>query len=75
MRFPKQRARFPGQRARFLFPRALRGENAKFERRLGYIERTLAAEGRSLESATLQEMDALWDEAKVAEKTPVVPAK
>jgi ATP diphosphatase len=46
---------------------ALRGANAKFERRFGYIERTLAARGRSLESATLEEMDALWDEAKTKE--------
>jgi ATP diphosphatase len=43
---------------------ALRGTNAKFERRFGYIERTLAAQGRSLESASLAEMDALWNEAK-----------
>ncbi|MEA2943864.1 MAG: nucleoside triphosphate diphosphatase [Bradyrhizobium sp.] len=43
---------------------ALRGTNAKFERRFAYIERTLAAQGRSLESASLQEMDALWNEAK-----------
>jgi ATP diphosphatase len=46
---------------------ALRGANAKFERRFGYIERALAAKGRSLESATLEEMDALWDEAKTKE--------
>jgi ATP diphosphatase len=43
---------------------ALRGTNAKFERRFGYIERALAAQGRSLESASLAEMDALWNEAK-----------
>jgi ATP diphosphatase len=43
---------------------ALRGTNAKFERRFGYIERALAAQGRSLESASLDEMDALWNEAK-----------
>jgi ATP diphosphatase len=43
---------------------ALRSTNAKFERRFGYIEQTLAAQGRSLESASLAEMDALWDEAK-----------
>jgi nucleoside triphosphate diphosphatase len=43
---------------------ALRGTNAKFERRFGYIERALAAQGRSLEGATLAEMDALWNEAK-----------
>src|SRR4051812_19516824 len=46
---------------------ALRGTNAKFQRRFAYIERTLAAQGRSLESASLQEMDALWDEAKEKE--------
>jgi ATP diphosphatase len=46
---------------------ALRGTNAKFERRFGYIERTLAAQGRSLEDASLDEMDALWNEAKAKE--------
>src|SRR5258705_5735173 len=38
---------------------ALRGTNAKFERRFGYIERTLAARGRSLGEASFDEMDAL----------------
>jgi nucleoside triphosphate diphosphatase len=46
---------------------ALRGTNAKFERRFGYIERALAARGRSLQSASLDEMDALWNEAKSEE--------
>jgi ATP diphosphatase len=46
---------------------ALRGTNAKFERRFGYIERALAAQGRSLENATLAEMDALWNAAKAEE--------
>jgi ATP diphosphatase len=46
---------------------ALRGANAKFERRFGYIERVLASQGRSLEGASLEEMDALWDEAKERE--------
>jgi nucleoside triphosphate diphosphatase len=46
---------------------ALRGANAKFERRFGHIERALAAQGRSLESASLAEMDALWNEAKEKE--------
>jgi ATP diphosphatase len=46
---------------------ALRGTNAKFERRFGYIERALASRGRALESASLMEMDALWNEAKAAE--------
>jgi ATP diphosphatase len=47
---------------------ALRGTNAKFERRFGYIEQTLASQGRSLEGASLAEMDALWDEAKHSER-------
>jgi nucleoside triphosphate diphosphatase len=46
---------------------ALRGTNAKFERRFGYIERALAAQGRPLEGASLAEMDALWNEAKSEE--------
>ena len=48
---------------------ALRGTNAKFERRFGFIEQELEAQGRSLESASLAEMDALWNEAKRREKT------
>jgi ATP diphosphatase len=47
---------------------ALRGTNAKFERRFGYIEQQLGTQGRSLESASLTEMDALWNEAKREEK-------
>jgi ATP diphosphatase len=43
---------------------ALRGANAKFERRFGHIERALEARGRSLDGASLAEMDALWNEAK-----------
>jgi ATP diphosphatase len=46
---------------------ALRGTNAKFERRFAYIERALATQGRSLEGASLAEMDALWNEAKEKE--------
>ena len=47
---------------------ALRGTNAKFERRFGHIERALEAKGRSLENASLEEMDALWSAAKAAER-------
>jgi MazG family protein len=43
---------------------ALRGTNAKFERRFRYIEQQLRAQGRSPKDASLQEMDRLWDEAK-----------
>jgi len=45
----------------------LRQTNLKFERRFGSIERALAARGKTPKDATLVEMDALWDEAKVAE--------
>jgi ATP diphosphatase len=48
---------------------ALRGANAKFERRFAFIERALTAQGRSLEGASLAEMDALWNEAKETEVT------
>jgi len=54
---------------------ALRGTNAKFERRFGYIERALAAAGRSLEGASLAEMDALWNEAKGEEPRPSTSAE
>lgn len=43
---------------------ALRGANAKFERRFAYVEDGLAARGRTPKEATLAEMDALWNEAK-----------
>ena len=43
---------------------ALRRTNAKFERRFAYIESALAGQGRTLEQASLTEMDALWNEAK-----------
>ncbi|HEU0146016.1 MAG TPA: nucleoside triphosphate pyrophosphohydrolase [Bradyrhizobium sp.] len=48
---------------------ALRGTNAKFERRFSYIERALTARGRTLEQASLDEMDELWNEAKAQEKS------
>jgi ATP diphosphatase len=47
---------------------ALRGTNAKFERRFAHIEAQLSARGRKLGEASLEEMDALWDEAKAAER-------
>lgn len=42
----------------------LRDANAKFERRFGYVERRLGEQGRTPQQATLEEMDALWDEGK-----------
>jgi len=47
---------------------ALEGTNAKFRRRFGHIEARAKAEGRSLDDMSLEEMDALWDEAKELEK-------
>jgi nucleoside triphosphate diphosphatase len=46
---------------------ALRRTNAKFERRFAHIERALQSQGRTLESAALEEMDALWNDAKSKE--------
>ena len=47
---------------------ALSKANAKFERRFAYIEHALVARGLSLEKATLDEMDALWNEAKAHDR-------
>ncbi|MEO1038138.1 MAG: nucleoside triphosphate pyrophosphohydrolase [Pseudomonadota bacterium] len=47
---------------------SLRAANAKFERRFKYIEARLAAVGRSADEADLDEMEALWSEAKLAER-------
>ena len=46
----------------------LRETNLKFERRFASIERALLARGKTPKEATLAEMDALWNEAKAAEK-------
>ncbi|MDX1432671.1 MAG: nucleoside triphosphate pyrophosphohydrolase [Gammaproteobacteria bacterium] len=42
----------------------LTAANLRFERRFRHVERRLAARGRTLDEATLEEMDALWEEAK-----------
>jgi MazG family protein len=47
---------------------ALRATNDKFERRFRHIERRLADVGRTPSEATLEEMEALWQEAKSAAK-------
>lgn len=47
---------------------SLRSANAKFMRRFKSIEAALANQGRSLEEASLKEMEALWVEAKRAER-------
>ena len=43
---------------------ALRRTNAKFRKRFGYIERKLAERGKTLQDSNIEEMEALWQEAK-----------
>jgi ATP diphosphatase len=47
---------------------ALRGTNEKFVRRFSFIESSLKNAGRSLEDASLEEMEELWQAAKKLEK-------
>ena len=47
---------------------ALRRANAKFRRRFGRIEEKLAELGLTPEQSALEEMDALWNEAKAEER-------
>src|SRR5690349_6988891 len=46
------------------FSRALRRANAKFERRFRAMEALAAAEGRALAERSLEEQEALWQQAK-----------
>ena len=50
--------------------RALRRTNAKFERRFTSVERALRNQGRSLDEASLDEMEKLWVHAKQDEREP-----
>lgn len=43
---------------------AVRGTNQRFCQRFAHIERHVAASGRQWQDCSLQELDALWDEAK-----------
>ena len=43
---------------------ALRKTNAKFRRRFGHIERKLAERGKKITDSNIEEMEALWQEAK-----------
>lgn len=47
---------------------SLRAANAKFVRRFHYIEAALAEAGRHPRDASLEEMEALWQDAKAREK-------
>ncbi len=46
---------------------ALRKTNRKFRRRFGWLEEQLRQQGRTLEQATLEEMETLWQQAKMLE--------
>lgn len=48
---------------------ALSDANNKFSRRFRYIEATLAVQNIDMNDASLEEMEALWQEAKQREKT------
>jgi ATP diphosphatase len=50
----------------------LRGTNRKFERRFAWIEDVLARQGLKPEDSCLDELDALWNAAKAAERLPPV---
>ena len=52
---------------------ALRGANARFERRFRSIEARLGARGLRPEEATLDQLEALWQEAKADEQAGVPP--
>tara|TARA_B100001778_G_scaffold299384_1_gene274128 strand:+ start:636 stop:1472 length:837 start_codon:yes stop_codon:yes gene_type:complete len=47
---------------------ALRGTNTKFRRRFNHIEESLNASGETLDAATLERMEALWQDAKAIER-------
>ncbi|HEY2390132.1 MAG TPA: nucleoside triphosphate pyrophosphohydrolase [Candidatus Angelobacter sp.] len=46
---------------------ALRRTNRKFRRRFGWLEEQLRQQGRTLDEATLEQMEALWQQAKTLE--------
>jgi nucleoside triphosphate diphosphatase len=54
---------------------ALRGTNTKFRRRFNHIERVLDAEGETLEAATLERMEEIWQAAKAIERAVVAGAE
>jgi ATP diphosphatase len=47
---------------------ALRKANAKFTRRFSHVEDKLSDVGSSLEQASLEDMDAIWNEVRAADK-------
>ena len=47
---------------------ALRGSTDRFSGRFRYIEKMLQGEGRAIAQASMEELDRLWDAAKLAER-------
>jgi nucleoside triphosphate diphosphatase len=47
---------------------ALQSANKKFIRRFNYIEENLKAKNQSIETASLDQMEALWNEVRLADK-------
>lgn len=47
---------------------ALSGAVERFLRRFAYVEKKIQERGRTLSEASLEEMDAFWEEAKKAER-------
>lgn len=54
---------------------ALRGTNTKFRRRFNHIEQVLDAEGETLEAASLERMEEIWQAAKAIERAVVAGAE
>jgi MazG family protein len=49
---------------------ALRKTNRKFRRRFTWVESRLRSQGRTLDESSLEEMEALWQQAKTLEENP-----
>ena len=47
---------------------ALRKTNAKFRRRFGFVEQSLATRGKKLQDSTIDEMEECWQQAKITER-------
>ncbi|ANL65709.1 nucleoside triphosphate pyrophosphohydrolase [Rhizobium phaseoli] len=54
---------------------ALRGTNTKFRRRFNHIENVLEAEGETLEAASLERMEEIWQAAKAIERAVISGAE
>ena len=54
---------------------ALRGTNTKFRRRFNHIENVLDAEGETLEAASLERMEEIWQAAKAIERAVISDAE